>query len=108
MNPSWKFATHNPTTLNRQGADVGTQYRSEIFYHSDNQKVQVEAYIKQLEEANIFDSPIVTQLSPITTFYPAETYHQNYYQLNKDQSYCYYVITPKMNKLSESFTTLLK
>ncbi len=102
------FATHNPTTLNRQGADVGTQYRSEIFYHSDNQKVQVEAYIKQLEEANVFDSSIVTQLSPITTFYPAETYHQNYYQLNKDQSYCYYVITPKMNKLSESFTTLLK
>jgi len=102
------FATHNPTTLNRQGADVGTQYRSEIFYHSDNQRVLSEAYIKQLNEAKIYDSVIVTQLSPVTIFYPAEPYHQNYYQLNKEQSYCHYVITPKMSKLSESFTTLLK
>jgi peptide-methionine (S)-S-oxide reductase len=102
------FATHNPTTLNRQGADVGTQYRSEVFYHSDNQKLLAEAYIQQLEEAKVFDSPIVTQLSPVSKFYPAEPYHQNYYQLNKEQSYCHYVITPKMNKLSESFTRLLK
>lgn len=72
------FATHNPTTLNRQGADVGTQYRSEVFYHSDNQKLLAEAYIQQLEEARVFDSPIVTQLSPVSKFYPAEPYHQNY------------------------------
>lgn len=102
------FATHNPTTLNRQGADVGTQYRSEIFYHSEKQKTLSEAYIRQLDEAKFFDSPIVTQLSPVSKFYPAEAYHQNYYQLNKEKSYCHYVITPKMNTLSESFSKLLK
>lgn len=102
------FATHNPTTLNRQGADVGTQYRSEIFYHSENQKALSEAYIVQLEDAKIFETSIVTKLSPVTKFYPAESYHQNYYQLHKNQSYCYYVITPKMDKLSESFSTFLK
>jgi peptide-methionine (S)-S-oxide reductase len=102
------FATHDPTTLNRQGADKGTQYRSEIFYHSEEQRKSALAYMHQLEIAKIYDAPIVTRLSPVTTFYPAETYHQNYYQRNKKQSYCHYVITPKMNKLSESFTTLLK
>lgn len=102
------FATHNPTTLNRQGADVGTQYRSEIFYHSELQKQIAQDYICQLEVAKIYDAPIVTQLSPMIIFYKAEQYHQNYYQLNKEQSYCYYVITPKMNTLSESYTSLLK
>jgi peptide-methionine (S)-S-oxide reductase len=102
------FATHNPTTLNRQGADLGTQYRSEIFFHSENQRVLSEAYIKQLDEAKIYDSPIVTKLSPVSIFYNGEDYHQNYYQLNKEQSYCYYVITPKMNKLEASFSSLLK
>jgi peptide-methionine (S)-S-oxide reductase len=102
------FATHNPTTLNRQGADVGTQYRSEIFYHTENQKALSDAYIRQLDEATIYDAPIVTQLSPFTKFYLAEDYHQNYYQLNKEKSYCHYVITPKMNTLSETFSTVLK
>jgi peptide-methionine (S)-S-oxide reductase len=102
------FATHNPTTLNRQGADMGTQYRSEIFFHTENQRVLSEAYIKQLDEAKIYDSPIVTKLSPVSIFYNGEDYHQNYYQLNKEQSYCYYVITPKMNKLEASFSSLLK
>lgn len=102
------FATHNPTTLNRQGADVGTQYRSEIFYHSENQKELSEKYMKQLEKERIFDSAIVTQLSPASIFYLAEQYHQNYYQRNQEQSYCHYVITPKMNKLTDTFTPLLK
>ncbi|MGL5111867.1 MAG: peptide-methionine (S)-S-oxide reductase MsrA [Flavobacterium sp.] len=102
------FATHNPTTLNRQGADVGTQYRSEIFYHTDKQKLLSLAYIQQVSDAKFFDSDIVTKLSPASVFYKAEQYHQNYYQRNKEQSYCNYVITPKMIKLTEAFTPLLK
>ena len=93
------FATHNPTTLNRQGADVGTQYRSEIFYQSEAQKTQAITYIQQLEAAHTFESKIVTKVSPTSVFYTAEEYHQNYYQRNKEQSYCHYTITPKVNKL---------
>lgn len=102
------FATHDPTTLNRQGNDVGTQYRSEIFYHSEKQKEIANDYIDLLVQEKIFNSPIVTKLSPAVTFYPAEDYHQNYYNQNKTQSYCHYVITPKIEKLKKYYKTKLK
>lgn len=102
------FATHDPTTLNRQGNDVGTQYRSEIFYHSEKQKGIANDYIDLLVQEKIFNSPIVTKLSPAVTFYPAEDYHQNYYNQNKTQSYCHYVITPKIEKLKKYYKTKLK
>lgn len=102
------FATHDPTTLNRQGNDVGTQYRSEIFYHSKKQKEIANDYIDLLVQEKIFNSPIVTKLSPAVTFYPAEDYHQNYYNQNKTQSYCHYVITPKIEKLKKYYKTKLK
>ncbi len=82
----WK--THDPTTLNRQGADVGTQYRSAIFYHNDEQKQLAEKYKKKLTEAEAFDQPIVTEITPASVFYKAEDYHQNYYNLNGDAPYC--------------------
>ena len=102
------FATHDPTTLNRQGNDVGTQYRSEIFYHSDSQKQQAEDYISQLDREGTFGRKIVTRVSPETVFYPAEDYHQNYYARNTQQSYCTYVITPKVEKVRTKFTQKLK
>ncbi len=102
------FATHDPTTLNRQGNDVGTQYRSEIFYHSKKQKEIANDYIDLLVQEKIFNSPIVTKLSPAVTFYPAEDYHQNYYNQNKTQSYCHYVITPKIEKLKKYYKAKLK
>jgi peptide-methionine (S)-S-oxide reductase len=102
------FATHDPTTLNRQGNDIGTQYRSEIFYHDAQQKEIVQAYIELLALENTFGKPIVTQLSPATTFYPAEDYHVNYYNQNKEQGYCTYVITPKIDKLKKEFSSILK
>jgi len=102
------FATHDPTTLNRQGADVGTQYRSEIFYHSPEQKAAAENYIARLVEENTFGKPIVTALSPAQTFYVAEDYHQNYYNRNKDQSYCHFVITPKVEKVRKLYKDKLK
>ncbi|MBN8567267.1 MAG: peptide-methionine (S)-S-oxide reductase MsrA [Flavobacteriales bacterium] len=102
------FATHDPTTLNRQGNDVGTQYRSEIFYHSEKQKEIANDYIDLLVQEKIFNSPIVTKLSPAVTFYPAEDYHQNYYNQNKTQSYCHYVITPKIEKLKKYYKAKLK
>jgi peptide-methionine (S)-S-oxide reductase len=102
------FATHDPTTLNRQGNDVGTQYRSEIFYHNENQKALSEAYISILNTQNTFGKPVVTKVSPATLFYPAENYHSNYYNTNKEQSYCSYVITPKINKLKKSYADKLK
>lgn len=91
------MTTHDPTTLNRQGADVGTQYRSVIFYHNNEQKEIAEAVVKEL--APYFDSKIVTEISEIPIFYEAEEYHQNYYRNNTSQGYCSYVITPKLNKL---------
>jgi len=102
------FKTHNPTTLNRQGNDVGTQYRSAIFYHSDGQKQQAEALIKKLSQEKVFDKPIVTEVTPVSTFYIAEGYHQNYYNDNKMKPYCLLVIQPKMNKFAKEFYDKMK
>lgn len=102
------FATHDPTTLNRQGADVGTQYRSEVFYHNLEQKQLTESYIDLLNTENTFGKNIVTKVSEASTFYPAEDYHQNYYDRNKTQSYCSYVITPKIDKVRSKFADKLK
>ena len=102
------FATHDPTTLNRQGNDSGTQYRSEIFYHNENQKKISESYIALLTKENTFGKPIVTVISPAPKFYEAEDYHQNYYNQNKSQGYCSYVITPKVEKVRKLFKDKLK
>ena len=92
------FETHDPTTLNRQGADVGTQYRSVIFYASEDQKKISEKFIESLEEKKVFSDPIVTTIEPLSDFYKAEDYHQNYYELNKNQPYCQIVIKKKLDK----------
>ncbi len=102
------WQTHNPTTLNRQGADVGTQYRSVIFYHNNEQKELAESYKKKLNEAKIYNEPIVTEISNYSTFYKAEDYHQDYYNNNKSQSYCSFVITPKIEKFRKVFKDKLK
>ncbi len=102
----WK--THDPTTLNKQGADVGTQYRSVIYYHSDEQKKLAESYKNKLDQSGAFSNPIVTEISPIAKFYVAEAYHQNYYNLNGSVPYCAYVIQPKLEKFKKVFTTKLK
>lgn len=102
------FSTHDPTTLNRQGNDVGTQYRSTILYADEEQKQEAASFIKELEEAKTFKEPIVTTLEPLTEFYPAEEYHQKYYANNPYQSYCQYMIPPKLSKLKKQFSELLK
>ena len=102
----WK--THDPTTLNRQGADVGTQYRSAVFYHNEKQKELAEKYKNKLEEAGIFKDPIVTEVTKFDKFYAAEDYHQNYYEANKNQPYCAFVITPKLEKFQEVFSDKIK
>jgi len=102
----WKM--HDPTTLNRQGADVGTQYRSVIFYHTDKQKEIAENYKKKLDEANIYKNPVVTEIAPFESFYKAEDNHQEYYENNKFQPYCSFVITPKMEKFKKVFKDKLK
>lgn len=102
------WQTHDPTTLNRQGADVGTQYRSVVFYHDDEQKRKAEYYKKRLEEEKAFDKPIVTEIVPATEFYKAEDYHQNYYSLNSNAPYCTYVIRPKLEKFKKAFAGMLK
>lgn len=102
------FATHDPTTLNRQGADVGTQYRSEVFYHNQEQQKTTTDYIAQMTALLTFGDPIVTKVSAATTFYPAEDYHQNYYNRNQSQSYCHYVITPKVEKVKKLYKDKLK
>ena len=102
------FGTHDPTTLNRQGADVGTQYRSEIFYHSEAQKVKAENYIELLVKEKLYDKSIVTKISSATQFYPAEDYHQNYYNQNSSQGYCQMVIAPKLEKLRKYYKSKLK
>ncbi len=102
------FGTHDPTTLNRQGADVGTQYRSEIFYHSEAQKTKAENYIQLLEKEKLYDKKIVTKVSSATVFYPAEDYHQNYYNQNSSQGYCQMVIAPKLEKLRKYYKSKLK
>ncbi|WP_394345022.1 peptide-methionine (S)-S-oxide reductase MsrA [Echinicola soli] len=102
------FVAHDPTQLNRQGNDVGTQYRSAIFYHSAAQKEKAEYYINKLDKENIYPKKIVTELAPMKKFYVAEDYHQNYYNLNKEQGYCRYVITPKLEKFQKIFKDKLK
>ncbi|MBI1937861.1 MAG: peptide-methionine (S)-S-oxide reductase MsrA [Ignavibacteriales bacterium] len=102
----WK--THNPTTLNRQGADVGTQYRSAIFYHNNEQKELAEKYKHELDAAKIWDTAIVTEISQFKKFYKAENYHQNYYNDNSSAPYCSFVITPKLEKFEKVFKDKLK
>lgn len=101
----WK--THDPTTLNRQGADIGTQYRSVIFYHDEEQKELAEKYKDKLDNSNIFDKPIVTEISQFQKFYPAEKYHHDYYNNNSAQPYCSFVITPKLEKFEKIFAEKL-
>ena len=102
------FATHDPTTLNRQGADKGEQYRSVIFYASEAQKKCALDYIRELEEKQIYRKPIVTQVVPMKPFYPSEDYHRNYYNNNRGAPYCEFVITPKMEKLLNKFGSKIK
>ncbi len=102
------FATHDPTTRNRQGNDVGEQYRSIIFYHSDEQRRAAEKAKADLGEAHVFSSPIVTEILPASEFYPAERVHRNYYNENMNQPYCQYVIDPKLNTLRERFAPYLR
>lgn len=102
------FTIHDPTTLNRQGADVGTQYRSAIFYHTPEQRAVAEQVISELDEAKIWRSPIVTEVVPAPTFYPAEDYHQEYYEQNPNQPYCRVVIEPKVAKFRKLFLEKLK
>lgn len=102
------FGTHDPTTLNRQGADIGTQYRSEIFYHSEAQKEKAEKYISFISREKLYDKEIVTKVSKATIFYPAEEYHQNYYNQNAEQGYCQMVIAPKLEKLRKYYKSKLK
>jgi peptide-methionine (S)-S-oxide reductase len=102
------FSIHDPTTLNRQGADVGTQYRSAVFYHTGGQKALAEEVIAEIEAAKIWAKPIVTEVSPLDVFYPAEDYHQEYYKRNPYQGYCQVVITPKVAKFRKKFAGKLK
>ncbi len=102
----WK--THDPTTKNRQGADVGPQYRSVIFYHDAEQKKLAESYKNKLEAQGVWDRPIVTEIEPFTAFWPAEDYHQDYYEKNPSKQYCNFVITPKIEKFREIFKDRLK
>lgn len=102
------FDIHDPTTLNRQGADVGTQYRSAIFYHSEEQKVVAEAMIRELEASGRWASPIVTEVKPFSAFYPAEEYHRDYYRRNSGQPYCRVVIAPKLAKFRQHFPLQIK
>ena len=102
----WK--THDPTTMNRQGNDVGTQYRSAIFYHNERQKELAEKYKKDLNASEAFDAPIITEITPYTNFYKAEDYHQNYYNENGNQPYCRFVIQPKVEKFKKVFKDKLK
>jgi len=102
------FGTHDPTTLNRQGADVGTQYRSAIFYHSEDQMKKAQNYITLIAKEKLYDREIVTKVSPATKFYAAEDYHQNYYNQNASQGYCQMVIAPKLEKLRQYYSSKLK
>jgi len=102
------FAIHDPTTLNRQGADVGTQYRSAIFTHGPEQEETAKAVITELEAEGLFDAPIVTQVEPLDVFYPAEEYHQEYFARNPFQPYCLAVVAPKVSKFRKQFIDRLK
>jgi peptide-methionine (S)-S-oxide reductase len=102
------FTFHDPTTLNRQGADVGTQYRSVIYYHDESQREQAEAVMRELAESNVWGAPLVTELVPLATFYPAEDYHQDYFRNNPEQPYCQAVVAPKVGKLRKHFYERLR
>jgi peptide-methionine (S)-S-oxide reductase len=102
------FTIHDPTSLNRQGADVGTQYRSAIFYHTPEQKSTAEQVIKEIEAAGIWQKPIVTEVTPFTVFYPAEAYHQEYFRRNPYQGYCQVIIAPKVAKFRQKYLARLK
>ena len=102
------FMTHDPTTLNRQGNDVGTQYRSAIFYHSEKQKETAEKVIELFKKEKVYDRPIVTEITAFTAFYPAEDYHFDYFERNPNQPYCQYVIVPKVEKFKKIFKDQLK
>jgi peptide-methionine (S)-S-oxide reductase len=102
------WQVHDPTTLNRQGNDVGTQYRSAVFYHNEKQKTTTEKYIKELDKSGAWTNPIVTKLEPFVKFYPAEDYHQNYYNNNTGEGYCQFVIRPKLEKFEKVFKSKLK
>ena len=102
------FSIHDPTTLNRQGADVGTQYRSAIYYHNPDQKETADEVVGELSQAEIWSDPIVTEVEELDVFYPAEAYHDNYYQRNQSQPYCQVVISPKLTKFRKKYSTRLK
>jgi len=102
------FATHDPTQLNKQGADVGTQYRSAIFYTNNDQHAQADGFIKKVDAKKIFSDKVVTTLEPLTEFYEAEDYHKNYYNSNQNQPYCQVVINPKLKKFKEKFASLIQ
>lgn len=102
------FTVHDPTTLNRQGNDVGTQYRSAIFYHNEAQKIIAEQVIKEINEAHIWDAPIITEVKPYAKFYSAEEYHREYFSRHPEQSYCQTVISPKLNKFRQRWAKRLK
>lgn len=102
------FKTHDPTTLNRQGADVGTQYRSVIFYHNDAQKEKAEYYKNKLNKEKVWEDPVVTEIEKLDVFYPAENYHHDYFEQNPDQQYCKFVIQPKVEKFRKVFHDKLK
>ena len=102
------WQTHDPTTLNRQGHDIGTQYRSAVFFHNEEQKTKATSWKKQLNDKKVFPNPIVTEITQASTFYPAEDYHQNYFQENGEEPYCQVVIKPKMDKFLKEFKSVLK
>jgi peptide-methionine (S)-S-oxide reductase len=102
------FSIHDPTTLNRQGADIGTQYRSVIYFHSPEQKETALQIVRELTEEKIWDAPIVTEIVPLDTFYPAEDYHQEYFARNPGQGYCQMVVAPKVAKFRKKFASRLK
>ncbi|MEI8131381.1 MAG: peptide-methionine (S)-S-oxide reductase MsrA [Leptolinea sp.] len=102
------FSIHDPTTLNRQGADVGTQYRSAVFCHTPGQLVEAQAVIRELTDEKLWDAPIVTELAPLSVFYPAEEYHQEYFARNPGQGYCQMVVAPKVAKFRNKYTSRLK
>lgn len=102
------FYVHDPTTLNRQGADVGTQYRSVIFYHDENQKAVAEEVMQEIQNSKVWKDPLVTELSPLTAFYVAEDYHQEYFANNPNAPYCTFVVSPKVEKFRKNFQEYLK
>ena len=102
------FSIHDPTTLNQQGNDIGTQYRSIILYQNEKQKIESSKFIKMLSKNKVFTQPIVTELEPLIIFYEAEEYHQNYFENNPNQGYCSYVIAPKLLKFKEKYNSILK